>query len=191
MLLAGLVMSFVAVLASGAQARPAALYATGLTAPQGTIVSHDGRVWGVDHLGGFCRFTDPSDDGAGEIDHPQLASDPGPRTCLGGLRPQAGTGPDAASQPSFLDPSPEFPNSGDELAFIPDSSAPSSDVVRAQWNPDTQLFEFKDVLQVPGARLRPTSSSIGPTASSTSSRSARATSSALRTPTWRTPARPS
>lgn len=158
-MLAGLAMGLIA---AAAEARPAALYATGLTAPQGTINAPDGSLWGSDHVAGFCRYTDPTDAGPGRIDHPELASDTGPRTCLGGLRPQAGPGPDAAGAPTFLDPSPEFPNSGDELALIPDSSAPSSDVVRAQWNPDTARFEFKDTITLPGARIRPTSASVGP-----------------------------
>ena len=51
-------------------------------------------------------------------------------------------GPDAAGAPTFVDPTPEKNGSGDEVVLIPDGASPSSDVVRAQWNPDSALFEF-------------------------------------------------
>ena len=131
------------------------LYTGGLHISAGALVDPNGRTWVADHNGGFCRVTEPGEDGAGVIDHPQLPGDPGPRTCLGGLLPEAGTGPDAAGQPALVDPTPNKPGSGDEIALIPDGAAPSSDVVRAQWNPDSGLFEYKDVVTMIGARIRP------------------------------------
>ena len=122
------------------------LFAGGLHISTGAIVDPNGRTWVADHNGGFCRVTEPGEDGPGTIDHPSLPGDPGPRTCLGGLLPEAGTGPDAAGQPVFVDPTPDQPGSGDEMALIPDGASPSSDVVRARWNPDTGLFEFEDIV---------------------------------------------
>ena len=138
------------------------LYTGGLHISAGALVDPNGRTWLADHNGGFCRVTEPGEDGAGVIDHPQLPGDPGPRTCLGGLLPEAGTGPDAAGQPALVDPTPNKPGSGDEMALIPDGAAPSSDVVRAQWNPDNGLFEYKDVVTMIGARIRPLAVSVGP-----------------------------
>ena len=90
--------------------------------PQRRLLPHDGG-----------RTT-----GSGHIEHPQLPGDAGARTCLGGLLPDAGTGPDAAGQPVLVDPTPDWPGSGDEVALIPDGASPSSEVVRAQWNPHTR-----------------------------------------------------
>ena len=100
------------------------LYTGGLHISTGALVDPNGRTWVADHNGGFCRVTEPGEDGAGVIDHPQLPGDPGPRTCLGGLLPEAGTGPDAAGQPAFVDPTPNKPGSGDEMALIPDGACP-------------------------------------------------------------------
>ena len=108
----------------------------------GAIVDPVGRTWVSDHNGGFCRLTASDDNGPGRIDHPEIPGDEGPRTCLGGLLPEAGQGPDAAGAPTFVDPTPEKNGSGDEVVLIPDGASPSSDVVRAQWNPDSALFEF-------------------------------------------------
>jgi hypothetical protein len=129
-----------------AKYKGSSLVAGGLHISTGAIVDPDGRTWVSDHNGGFCRTTPAGEDGAGTIDHPALPGDAGPRTCLGGLLPEAGTGPDAAGQPAFIDPSPDFHNSGDEFVLIPDGASPSSDVVRADWNPDTGLFEFRDIV---------------------------------------------
>ena len=62
----------------------------------------------------------------------------------------------------FVDPTPEWVSTGDEVALIPDGASPSSDVVRARWNPNTHLFEFQDIITMIGARVRPTSLSVGP-----------------------------
>jgi hypothetical protein len=137
------------------------LFAGGLHIATGAIVDPNGRTWVSDHNGGFCRVTDPSEDGPGTLDHPSLPGDGGPRTCMGGLLPEAGTGPDAAGQPVFVDPTPNLPNSGDEMALVPDGARPSSDVVRLRWNPDTGLFEFEDIVLLAGARIRAVSTALG------------------------------
>ena len=137
------------------------LFAGGLHISTGAIVDPNGRTWVADHNGGFCRVTEPGEDGPGTIDHPALPGDPGARTCMGGLMPEAGTGPDAAGQPVFVDPTPNLPNSGDEMALVPDGARPSSDVVRLRWNPDTGLFEFEDIVLLAGARIRAVSTTLG------------------------------
>ena len=131
--------------AQRAAAAGPSLFAEGLHISTGAIVDPNDRVWVADHNAGFCRIK-PSTDGPGVIDHPQHPGEDVDHTCLGGLLPEAATGPDAAGQPAFIDPSPEFESSGDEFVLIPDGAAPSSDVVRADWNPDTGLFEFRDII---------------------------------------------
>jgi hypothetical protein len=158
----GFAVALVALWAPNASAAGSSLYAEGLHISTGAIEDPRGRVWVADHNAGFCRVTEPTDDGPGTIEHPVRAGDTATPTCLGGLLPGAGTGPDAAGQPAFVDPSPESPDSGDELALIPDGASASSDVVRAQWNPDTGLFEFKDVVTMVGDRTRPVAASLGP-----------------------------
>jgi Bacterial Ig-like domain len=158
----GLAVALVALWAPNASAASSSLYAEGLHISTGAIEDPHGRTWVADHNAGFCRVTEPTDDGPGTIEHPVRDGDTATPTCLGGLLPGAGTGPDAAGQPAFVDPSPEFPDSGDELALIPDGASASSDVVRAQWNPDTGLFEFKDVVTTIGDRTRPVAASLGP-----------------------------
>ena len=140
----------------------ASLTGEGLHISAGALVDPDGRTWVADHNGGFCRMTEATDAGPGHIDHPQHPGDAGPRTCLGGLLPDAGTGPDAAGQPVLVDPTPDWVGNGDEMALIPDGASPSSEVVRARWNPHTGLFEFVDTISMLGARGRPTSLSVGP-----------------------------
>jgi hypothetical protein len=159
---------------ASAATKPAAFYTEGLHFATGTIVDPVGRQWISDHNAGFCRLTPPTADGPGTIEHPQTASDTTtPRTCLGGLLPDAAAGPDAAQAASFLDPSPEFPNSGDEVVFIPDRAAPSAEVYRAHWNPDSEKFELdleahpEDAIAMNADparpdRSRPFWSSIGP-----------------------------
>jgi hypothetical protein len=158
--------------AASASAAPGpSLYADGLHVPAGGIVAPDNRVWVSDHNGGFCRLTSPGDRGPGTIDHPSLPGTPATvqRTCLGGLLPDAAPGPDAAGQPAFSDPTPEFAGSGDEIVLIPDGASPSMDVWRAHWNPHTQLFEADpgtDVISMDAdtaeTRPRPTAVSIAP-----------------------------
>jgi hypothetical protein len=159
-LLAGSLMPATSAVAAGST-----LYADGLHISTGTIVDPNGRVWVSDHNAGFCRILDPSASSVGRIEHPQFPGDPVSRTCLGGLLAGAGAGPDAAGAPSFLDPTPAEPGSGDEVAFIPDGASPSSDIVRVQWNPAKGLFEFEDTISTispDGRGTRPTASSIGP-----------------------------
>ena len=148
--------------AASAQAAGSSLTADGLHISTGALVDPAGRTWVADHNAGFCRVTNATDTSPGKIEHPELPGQAGTRTCLGGLLPDAGTGPDAAGQPTFYDPSPTFPDSGDELAFIPDGASPSSEVVRAQWNRNTGKFEFKDTITMQGARGRPVSVALGP-----------------------------
>ena len=110
-------------------------------------------------------MTASDDNGPGRIDHPEIPGDDGPRTCLGGLLPEAGSGPDAAGAPAFVDPTPDQNGSGDEVVLIPDGASPSSDVVRAQWNPDSGLFEFLDTVpmiqSVRTSASRPVATSLG------------------------------
>jgi hypothetical protein len=139
------------------------LYAAGLHISTGALVDPDGRTWIADHNGGFCRVIVPDENGPGRIDHPSFPGETGvARTCLGGLLPEAGPGPDAAGQPALFDPTPHKPGNGDEMALIPDGAAPSSEVIRAQWNPDSGLFEYKDTVSMLGARIRPTAVAAGP-----------------------------
>jgi hypothetical protein len=141
------------------------LFAEGLHISTGAIVDPNDRVWVADHNAGFCRIK-PSSAGPGVIDHPQHPGEDVDHTCLGGLLPEAAIGPDAAGQPAFVDPSPEFASSGDEFVLIPDGASPSADVVRADWNPDTGLFEFRDVITMDADlgedRPRPVAVSVAP-----------------------------
>jgi len=114
--------------AQRAAAAGPSLFAEGLHISTGAILDPNDRVWVADHNAGFCRIK-PSTDGPGVIDHPQHPGEDVDHTCLGGLLPEAATGPDAAGQPAFIDPSPEFESSGDEFVLIPDGASPSSDVV--------------------------------------------------------------
>ena len=159
---------------ASASTKPAAIYTEGLHFATGTIADPVGRQWVSDHNAGFCRLTPPTAGGPGTIEHPQTASDTKTeRTCLGGLLPDAAAGPDAAQAASFLDPSPEFPGSGDEVVFIPDRAAPSAEVYRAHWNADSEKFELdleahpEDAIAMNAdparpERSRPFWSSIGP-----------------------------
>jgi hypothetical protein len=157
------VVSAVAVTA-GPAAAGTALYATGLTFPSGAIIDPAGRVWAADHLAGFCRIVDPTPTSAGFIEHPQFPGDTGhgQPTCLGGLLAGAGPGADATSTPSFVDPTPGAPGSGDEIVLVPDGAAPSSEVFRFRWNPTTGRFDLLDTVSMIGARVRPNASSLGP-----------------------------
>ncbi|MCW2999434.1 MAG: repeat domain protein [Solirubrobacterales bacterium] len=136
--------------------------ASGLHVSTGTLVDPAGRTWVADHNAGFCRLQAWTNTAPGRIEHPTVAGGAGARTCLGGLLPDAAPGPDAAGQPTLVDPSPEFPDSGDEMALIPDGAAASSDVVRARWNPGSQLFEYLDTVAMVGDRGRPTATTLGP-----------------------------
>ncbi|BCT76768.1 hypothetical protein SCMU_26100 [Sinomonas cyclohexanicum] len=135
---------------------------TGLTQAEGTIVDPAGAVWVADAKAGFCRVQPPSGTTPGRIDNPLTSTDTAPVTCLGGSLAKHNDGPTVPGAPAFVDPTPGQPNSGDELAFVPDSTPGSSDVVRALWNPDTELFEYYDRLQVLDGDLRPNSAATGP-----------------------------
>ena len=84
-----------------------ARYADGLHISTGSIVDPNGRVWVSDHNGGFCRVTEPDARTApARSTTRRCPGGPGPRTCLGGLLPEAGIGPDAAGQPVAGRPDP-------------------------------------------------------------------------------------
>ena len=95
---AGLSVAFLLTAASSAPAAGSSVYAHGLHISTGALVDPDGRTWISDHNAGLCRVTDPSPWGPGHIEHPQFPGDTahGDPTCLGGLLPGAGIGPDAA-----------------------------------------------------------------------------------------------
>ncbi|MDX6724237.1 MAG: hypothetical protein QOD73_2641 [Solirubrobacteraceae bacterium] len=152
--IAGLALAFALAAAQSARAAGPSLFANGLHIASGAIEDPAGRMWVTDHNAGFCRLTDPAS-GPATIEHPQTPGDPSVRTCLGGLLPHAGPGPDAAMAPVFIDPSPYRPDSGDEFALIPDVAAPSADVVRADWNAKTDKFEFRDVITMDADPLEP------------------------------------
>src|SRR5215213_977264 len=96
----GATLAFAAA-APDAQAAGASLYATGLHVSAGVLVDPAGRTWVSDHNAGFCRVSDPTDDGPGRIEHPERPGQPGLRTCLGGLLPDAQPGADASGAPAF------------------------------------------------------------------------------------------
>lgn len=152
-------------MAPTALAAGASLYADGLHISTGALVDPNGRVWIADHNAGFCRVTDPTPSAPGTIENPQFPGDTthGTPTCLGGLLPGAGTGPDAA-QGAVL-----YTNAlkGETFAFVADGSAPSAEVVRAKWNPVTGKFDFQDTITMDAdpvrpVRSRPNSISLGP-----------------------------
>jgi hypothetical protein len=95
-------------LAQTARAAGPSLTGGGLHISTGALIDPVGRTWVSDHNGGFCRMTGATEDQPGTIDHPTEAGGPGPRTCLGGLMPDAAVGPDAAGAPVFIDPTPQM-----------------------------------------------------------------------------------
>jgi hypothetical protein len=148
----------------------AAIYGEGLHVSTGAMEDPAGRVWVTDHNAGFCRMTDPTTGRAGQIEHPELPNQPRtePRTCLGGLLPDAGPGADAAGPPAFVDPTPKRPGNGDEVVLIADGFAGSNFLVRLRWDPGTELFEYLDQITVPAIdrptqeRPRPVTTQVGP-----------------------------
>jgi hypothetical protein len=163
--IAGFAVMLVATLAQSARAAGPSLIGGGLHISTGALVDPVGRTWVSDHNGGFCRMTEPSDEEPGTIDHPQQAGDPGPRTCLGGLMPEAAAGPDAAGAPVFIDPTPQFEDSGEEVALVPDGASPSDSVWRHHWNPDSRKFEGAEEIHMTADpnedRPRPVALSLG------------------------------
>ena len=107
---AGALLAAVVLLLTVAQAATAAgpaPFAGGLHISTGPIVDPAGRTWVADHNAGFCRVSDPAPPELGTIEHPQTPGAEGPRTCLGGLLPEAAIGPDAAGAPALVDPTPD------------------------------------------------------------------------------------
>src|SRR5687767_4360212 len=90
----GTALALLALSGEPASAAGSSLYGEGLHIAAGALVDPDGRTWVADHNGGFCRMTRPGETTHAQIEHPQHPGDPGARTCLGGLLPDAGTGPD-------------------------------------------------------------------------------------------------
>ena len=159
----GTALALLALSGEPASAAGSSLYGEGLHVSAGALVDPDGRTWVADHNGGFCRMTRPSDTRHAQIEHPAHPGDPGARTCLGGLLPDAGTGPDAAGQPVFVDPTPQWveqrrrgrPHPGRRVPELGRRARPAG-------TRTPSLFEFQDIITMIGARVRPTSLSLGP-----------------------------
>jgi hypothetical protein len=146
------------------------VYGKGLHVPTGAMEDPAGRLWVSDHNAGFCRWSDPTIDGSGSIEHPQTPNRPRAelRTCLGGLLPDAGPGADAAGPPTFVDPTPKRPGNGDEVVIVADGFSQSNFLVRFRWDPGTELFVYLDQITVPAIerpvqdRPRPVTTQLGP-----------------------------
>src|SRR4051812_13355864 len=138
--------------ASSASAAPAPVV-EGLTAPAGAVQSPDGRWWGSDHLAGFCRVAGGPPAAPGAIET---------ATCLGGGVPVL-PGPASAGAPVFHDPTPAAPNSGDEMAYVPDSATGSRRVDRLRWNPASGTFSMVDAVTLAGVEpdQRPAYAALG------------------------------
>ena len=165
MVIAGFAFMLAMTLAQTARAAGPSLTGGGLHISTGALVDPVGRTWVSDHNGGFCRMTEATDDAPGTIDHPTEAGAPGPRTCLGGLMPEAAVGPDAAGAPVFIDPTPQMKDSGDEVALVPDGASPSNSVWRLHWNGDSRKFEGAEEIHMDAdlhrGRPRPVAATLG------------------------------
>ncbi len=165
MVIAGFAFMLAMTLAQTARAAGPSLTGGGLHISTGALVDPVGRTWVSDHNGGFCRMTEATDDAPGTIDHPTEAGAPGPRTCLGGLMPEAAVGPDAAGAPVFIDPTPQMKDSGDEVALVPDGASPSNSVWRLHWNSDSRKFEGAEEIHMDADltedRPRPVAATLG------------------------------
>jgi hypothetical protein len=139
--------------AGSASAAPAPVVSK-LTAPLGAIQAPDGRWWVSDHLAGFCRVTLGTTAAPGAVET---------ATCLGGGVPVL-PGPASAGAPVFHDPTPAAPNSGDEMAYVPDGATGSRSVDRLAWNPASQTFSMVDAVSLAGADpdQRPAYAALGP-----------------------------
>ena len=139
--------------AGSASAAPAPVV-KGLTAPLGAIQAPDGRWWVSDHLAGFCRVAVGTTAAPGAVES---------ATCLGGGVPVL-PGPASAGAPVFHDPTPAAPNSGDEMAYVPDGATGSRSVDRLAWNPASQTFSMVDAVSLAGAEpdQRPAYAALGP-----------------------------
>ncbi|MBT2517839.1 VCBS repeat-containing protein [Streptomyces sp. ISL-90] len=143
-----------------AGASPAALadqprrsIAQGITAAGGLLVDPANRLWVSDSQRGFCRIVETSGSTQGSIEA---------ATCLGGSAGAPQKGPAKPGAPALLDPSPQTPGSGDELALVPDAAANSSFVMRARWDAPTGTFRYASTLTIYGGDLRPVAVSVGP-----------------------------
>ncbi|MFE4197826.1 chitobiase/beta-hexosaminidase C-terminal domain-containing protein [Paenarthrobacter sp. NPDC056912] len=126
---------------------------TGLTKAAGSVLDPIGRMWVSDSVAGFCRMSEPVNGQPGRIEED---------TCLGGSLPGAGPGPKVPGVSVVFDPTPASVGSGDETAFIPDSAVGSSHVVRAVWNPPSDVFEYSSTLSILDGDVRPNAVSDGP-----------------------------
>ncbi len=162
---AGFALMLALTLAQSARAAGPSLTGDGLHISTGALVDPHGRTWISDHNAGFCRMTDATDEKPGTIEHPQQAGGTETRTCLGGLLPHAAVGPDAAGAPVFIDPTPQFEDSGDEIALVPDGAAPSDSVWKLHWNPNTRKFDSGEEIHMTADagedRPRPVAVSVG------------------------------
>jgi hypothetical protein len=143
-------------------------YAGGLHITTGAVEAPDKSVWVTDHNAGTCRISKPTVSGAGKIEHPATLGAPAadPRTCLGGLLPEAREGADAGGPPILVDPTPAKRGSGDEVLLVTDGATKSASLWRSQWNPSTGRFDPLDEFVGPtDARdrgPRPTGAALGP-----------------------------
>ncbi|MCR1161297.1 MULTISPECIES: chitobiase/beta-hexosaminidase C-terminal domain-containing protein [Micrococcaceae] len=126
---------------------------TGLTKSAGSVLDPLGHVWVSDSVAGFCRMSEPSNGQPGTIDK---------STCLGGSSQGGSKGPVLPGVAVVLDPTPSSVGSGDETAFIPDAAAGSSRLVRAVWDPPSDLFEYSSTLSILDGDVRPNAVSDGP-----------------------------
>ncbi len=124
---------------------------TGLTKSAGSVLDPLGHVWVSDSVAGFCRMSEPANGQPGAIEKD---------TCLGGSA--QGTGPKVPGVAVVLDPTPASIGSGDETAFIPDSAQGSSHLIRAVWDPPSDLFEYSSTLSILDGDVRPNAVSDGP-----------------------------
>lgn len=133
--------------------QPRRSIAQGITAAGGLLVDPAGRLWVSDAQRGFCRVVETTGSTPGSIE----AS-----TCLGGSAGATQNGPVKPGAPALLDPTPQTPGSGDELALVPDAAANSSFVMRARWDAPSSSFRYASTLTIYGGDLRPVAVSVGP-----------------------------
>ena len=151
-----------------ADAAGPSLFAEGLHISTGAIVDPNNHVWVADHNAGFCRIKPP---GRQRARH---------RSTIRRIRARATSTtpvsaaccprPAPARMPRVSRPSSTRRPSSRTAATSSSSSrtapSPSADVVRADWNPDTGLFEFRDIITMDAdtgeVRPRPVAVSASP-----------------------------
>lgn len=131
---------------------PHHMIAQGVSAPGGLLVDPAGRIWVSDSYRGFCRLSEQTDATPGGIEV---------STCLGGTSGSTPRGAAKPGAPALIDPTPQSPGSGDELALVPDAAANSSHLFRARWDVSARSFRPADRLTLFGGDLRPVAVSVG------------------------------